>query len=331
MTAPVLSVQDLRVSYRTPAGDLPAVDGVSFTLRAGEALGLVGESGAGKSSMAPALMRLLPRPDVSALEGQIALEGHDLLAMDAEAFRREVRWRKMAMVFQGAQEAFNPVLRIGDQVSEPMVVLGGVSKAVARQEALRLLEVVRLPAEVLQRYPHELSGGMKQRAVIAMALALKPKLLILDEPTSALDVTIQAQIMDQLKDLKQELGLAMLFITHDIALASDICDTIGVMYAGKLTELGPADAVLTKPQHPYTRLLLASLPRLHQESPPQFIPGSPPDLRMPPSGCRFHPRCPQVFGRCSQEEPPLLAVGQSHHSRCWLAGLPESPPREGFG
>ncbi|MBI4313021.1 MAG: ABC transporter ATP-binding protein [Chloroflexi bacterium] len=326
MTHPLLRVQDLRVSYRTPAGDLPAVDGVSFSLAQGQALGLVGESGAGKSTIALALMRLLPR-NVAQLEGEVELEGAALLSLPDEAFRREVRWRKIAMVFQAAQEAFNPVLRIGDQVTEPMIVLGGMSKAEARAEALRLLDLVRLPGEVFQRYPHELSGGMKQRAVIAMALALKPKLLLLDEPTSALDVTVQAQIMDQLKDLKRDLGLSVIFITHDIALASDICDTLGVMYAGKLAELGPAEAVLARPQHPYTRLLLASLPRLAQERPPQFIPGIPPDLRAPPSGCRFHPRCPQAFERCSREEPPLLAVGEGHTSRCWLAEGPGSSRR----
>jgi len=318
MSEPVLAVTDLRVAYHTPGGDLPAVDGVSFALAAGEALGLVGESGAGKSSMALALMRLPPR-NTAGVSGRVELDGADVGIMDDETFRREVRWRKMAMVFQGAQEAFNPVLRTGDQIMEPMQVLGGMSKEAAKAEALRLLAAVRLPAEVLQRYPHELSGGMKQRAVIAMALALKPKLLLLDEPTSALDVTIQAQIMDQLKDLKQDMGLAMLFITHDIALASDLCDTVGVMYAGKLVELGPADDVLPRPQHPYTRLLIASLPRLRADAPPQFIPGSPPDLRAPPSGCRFHPRCPQVFGRCAREEPLLLSVGDGHHSRCWLA------------
>ncbi|MBI4197860.1 MAG: ABC transporter ATP-binding protein, partial [Chloroflexi bacterium] len=172
---------------------------------------------------------------------------------------------------------------------------------------------------VYQRYPHELSGGMKQRAVMAMALVLKPQLLLLDEPTSALDVTVQAQIMDQLKELKRDMGLSIIFITHDVAIASDLCDRLAVMYAGKLAEIGPSEAVLTRPQHPYTRLLLASLPRLHQDAPPQFIPGSPPDLRAPPSGCRFHPRCPQAFARCPLEEPGLIQVGEGHDSRCWLA------------
>ncbi|MBI4339382.1 MAG: ABC transporter ATP-binding protein [Chloroflexi bacterium] len=325
MEQAILNVKNLRVAYRTPSGPLAAVDGVSFSLAAGEALGLVGESGAGKSSLALALMRLLPRN--AALEGQVELEGVDLLALDEEAFRREVRWRRIAMVFQGAQEALNPVVKVGEQVVEPLLLQGGVSKGEAQKEAARLLEVVRLPAEVYGRYPHELSGGMKQRVLISMALVLKPRLLILDEPTSALDVTVQAQIMDQLKDLKRELGLAAVFITHDIALASDLCDTLGVMYAGKLAELGPAEAVLTRPHNPYTRLLLASIPRLGQEGQPGFIPGSPPDMTAPPSGCRFHPRCPRVFGRCSREEPPLLPVGEGHYSRCWLAELPGASRR----
>jgi oligopeptide/dipeptide ABC transporter ATP-binding protein len=266
------------------------------------------------------------------LDGRAELEGVDLLGMSDEAFRREVRWRKMAMVFQGAQESFNPVLRVGDQIAEPLVVLGGASKGEARREAVRLLDVVRLPAEVYQRYPHELSGGMKQRAVLAMALVLKPQLLLLDEPTSALDVTVQAQIMDQLKELKRDMGLSIIFITHDVAIASDLCDRLAVMYAGKLAEVGPSEAVLTRPQHPYTRLLLASLPRLHHDAPPQFIPGSPPDLRAPPSGCRFHPRCPQAFARCPLEEPPLLAAGEGHDSRCWLAAeKPVPSPLGGEG
>ncbi|MDO8750547.1 MAG: ABC transporter ATP-binding protein, partial [Dehalococcoidia bacterium] len=188
----------------------------------------------------------------------------------------------------------------------------------AAREARRLLEVVRLPLEVYERYPHELSGGMKQRVLIAMALILQPKLLILDEPTSALDVTVQAQIMDQLKELKKALTLTILFITHDIALASDVCDTIGVMYAGQIAELGPAERVLRSPSHPYTRLLLASIPRLHQEEQPGFIPGSPPDMVSLPSGCRFHPRCPFVFQRCIAEEPSLLTVAPEHQARCWL-------------
>ncbi len=317
-SAPTLRITDLRVSYQTPAGVLAAVDGLSLSVEAGEALGLVGESGAGKSTLALALMRILPR-NVALNEGLVELEGVDCATLDDDAFRKEVRWRKISMVFQGAVESLNPVTRVGQQVVEPLLLTGQVSKQEAIQEAHRLFELVRLPKEVYDRYPHELSGGMKQRVLMAMALILKPPLLILDEPTSALDVTIQAQIMDQLKDLKRELNLTIIFITHDVALASDLCDTIGVMYAGRMVELGPADSVLRKPEHPYTQLLLASIPRLHQEEQPQFIPGSPPDMVAPPSGCRFHPRCPQAFQRCPLEEPMLLTAGPAHQSRCWLA------------
>lgn len=316
-SAPLLQVTDLRLSYLTPAGVLPAVDGVSFSVHMGEALGLVGESGAGKSSLALALMRLLPR-NVARHQGVVALDGVNCATLDDDTFRRQVRWRRIAMVFQGAVESLNPVLRAGDQVIEPLLLQGQVSRQEAVQEAHRLLGLVRLPPEVYDRYPHELSGGMKQRILIAMALILKPKLLILDEPTSALDVTVQAQIMDQLKGLKRDMNLGVIFITHDIALASDLCDAIGVMYAGKIAELGPAEAVLRRPEHPYTRLLLASIPRLHQEEQPQFIPGSPPDMVAPPSGCRFHPRCPFAFERCPVEEPPLLGAGHGHQARCWL-------------
>ena len=313
----LLRVSDLRLSYRTDRGILPAVDGVSFNVQTGEALGLVGESGAGKSSLALALMRVLPR-NVAQSQGTVELEGVDCAALDDETFRREVRWRKIDMVFQGAMEALNPVVRVGEQVIEPLLTQGRGNRKEAAREAHRLLEVVRLPREVYDRYPHELSGGMKQRVLMAMALILQPKLLILDEPTSALDVTVQAQIMDQLKELKKELTLTILFITHDIALASDVCDTIGVMYAGKIAELGPADRVLRGPAHPYTRLLLASVPRLHQQERPGFIPGSPPDMLNLPTGCAFHPRCPFVFQRCIGEAPPLLAAGQNHQARCWL-------------
>ncbi len=316
-TKPLLKVTDLHLFYNSPAGVVRAVDGVSYSVAAGGALGLVGESGAGKSSLALGLMRVLPR-NVARHDGTVELDGTSCLELDEEAFRREVRWRKLAMVFQGAMESLNPVVRVGPQVIEPLMLQSNVSKSQATREGLRLLDIVRLPKEVFQRYPHELSGGMKQRVLIAMALILGPKMVILDEPTSALDVTVQAQIMNQLKELKRDLGLGVIFITHDIALASDLCDTIGVMYAGKLVELGPADEVLLRPRHPYTQLLLASIPRLHQAEQPHYIPGTPPDMTDLPSGCRFQPRCPYAFERCSVEEPPLLGAGAGHEARCLL-------------
>ena len=201
---------------------------------------------------------------------------------------------------------------------EPLLLEPRVSKEEATREGLRLLEMVQLPGALFNRYPHELSGGMKQRVLIAMALILKPQLVILDEPTSALDVTVQAQVMNLLKDLKREMGLGIIFITHDIALASDLCETIGVMYAGKLAEIGPADEVLLRPKHPYTQLLLSSIPMLDREEKPQFIPGSPPDPAALPAGCHFHPRCPHTFDRCRKEEPKLMPAGTAHVARCWL-------------
>jgi oligopeptide/dipeptide ABC transporter ATP-binding protein len=317
MTTPLLQVKDLVLHYRSASGVVQAVDGVTFSLQKGQALGLVGESGAGKSSLGLALMRVLPR-NVARFDGQVLLDGIDSFSLSDEAFRRQVRWKKIAMVFQGAMDSFNPVARVGQQAVEPMLLNGAMSKDAARDEALRLLNLVGLPAETYQRYPHELSGGMKQRALIAMALSLNPALAILDEPTSALDTSVQAQIMNLLKDLKKKVGLSYIFITHDIALASDLCDTVAVMYAGQIVEMGPVEQVLSRPQHPYTQKLLASIPRLDQESLPDFIPGAPPDMTAPPSGCRFHPRCPLGYDRCMMEAPGLLNVAADHQARCWL-------------
>jgi len=311
-----LEVKDLRVYYHGPEGMVRAVDGVSFRLEAGTALGLVGESGSGKSSLALALMRLLPR-NVALLSGEVYLDGLDCLRLSEGEFRSRVRWGRISMVFQGALESFNPVLRVGEQIIEPLLE-AGVERREAEARGRALLEAVRLAPEVFRRYPHELSGGMKQRALIAMALVRRPQFLILDEPTSALDVIVQAEVMNLLKRLKREFDLGTLFITHDIALSSDLCDRIGVMYAGEIVELGEAEAVLLHPAHPYTRKLLASIPRLGEEREPEFIPGSPPDLSRPPPGCRFHPRCSLALPRCGEEAPPPFFVGGSM-VRCWLA------------
>jgi oligopeptide/dipeptide ABC transporter ATP-binding protein len=312
----LLEVRDLVVHYETPKGPVRAVDGVSFGVEGpGEAVGIIGESGSGKSSLAIALMRVLPR-NGRVVGGQVLFEGRDLITMPEETLRREVRWKGIAMVFQSAMQSLNPVLRVGDQVAE-RVVHEGVPKAEAARQVAELLERVGLPRGTDQRYPHELSGGMKQRVAIAMALTLKPSLLILDEPTSALDVSIQAQIMNLLKELKWEAGISMLFITHDLALASDLCDRVAVAYAGQLREYGTADDVVADPRDPYTQRLLASLPSLHGDGQPTFLPGSPPDLRNPPEGCRFLPRCPLAFEKCV-EPPPFREVATGHSSRCWL-------------
>ena len=313
----LLEVQDLKLHYRTDRGPVRAVDGATFSVEEGQALGVVGESGSGKSSLALALLRVLPR-NVQLYEGSVRMEGVDVMSLRAEEFRQTFRWKKMSMVFQGAMHALNPVLRVGHQVAEPLLIDGGMPKRKVYERVHELLEKVGLPGEVFQRYPHELSGGMKQRVVIAMALVQYPKLVVLDEPTSALDVSIQAQITNLLKQLKQELGLSFIFITHDIALASDVCDHLAVIYGGQVVELGSIEEVLANPQHPYTEKLLASLPRLQSDDPPEFIPGQPPDLVSPPKGCRFHPRCPYAFEPCSHREPSYFATGPGHWSRCWL-------------
>lgn len=314
---PFLDVRDLTLHYATPKGPVRAVDRVSFAIeQTGEAVAVVGESGSGKTSLAAAIMRLLPA-NLAAYTGQVILDGRDLMQLDKEDFRKSVRWREIAMVPQGALNTLNPVMRIGRQVIERPLLERLMTKEAALARAQSLLEMVGLPKEVLDRYPHELSGGMKQRVAIAMALVMSPKLLILDEPTSALDVSVQAQVMNLLKALKRDQGLTMLFITHDIALASDLCNRIVVAYGGEHVESGPADAVLLRPQHPYTERLIASIPKLKEAAQPEFLPGAPPDLIAPPSGCRFAPRCPRAFAACAAP-PPAVAVGQGHTARCWL-------------
>lgn len=314
---PLLTVKGLELHYRTSRGSLRAVDKTSFSLEKGEALGLVGESGSGKSSLGAALLRMLPN-NVALYQGSVIFDGMDVMELSNEQFRRQIRWKTLSMVFQGAMNALNPVLKVGPQIGETLVQEGAFSKADVQSTVEDLLELVGLPKEVFRRYPHELSGGMKQRAVIAMALLHNPALVILDEPTSALDVSLQAQITNLLKRLKRDLNLSLIFITHDIALASDLCDHIGVVYGGQLVELGSIEKVLEEPQHPYTQKLLASLPRLFSDSVPEFIPGTPPDLVEPPSGCRFHPRCPYVFDQCSKEAPTLYEIGPQQSVRCWL-------------
>jgi len=315
----LLQVEDLKLHYKTLRGDVRAVEDVSFSIEKGETLGLVGESGCGKTSTVTAITRVLPK-NVEALDGRVILMGEDITKLPEELFRKEVRWKKISMVFQGAMNSLNPVIRVGDQVAEPVLLHEESTKSQARERVTDLLEIIGLPKEFYRRYPHELSGGMKQRIIIAMALILNPSLVILDEPTSALDVSIQAQIMNLLKSLKRKLGISMIFITHDIALASDLSDKFAVMYAGNVVEVGTAEQVLTNALHPYTQLLLASTPRLRQDVVPSYVPGAPPDLVVPPTGCRFHPRCPKTFDRCPREVPIDFEPEPGHRVRCWLHG-----------
>jgi peptide/nickel transport system ATP-binding protein len=316
----ILRVEELRVYYSTPKGYVRAVDDVSFSLHRGGSLAVVGESGSGKTTLGLTLMRALPR-NANIVSGRIFLNDEDTLSLSAEEFRKKYSWSVISMVFQGAMNSLNPVLKVGEQVAEPLIYKGGLTREEAKKVAEEFIELVGMPREFYNRYPHELSGGMRQRIVIAMALVMKPQILILDEPTSALDVTIQAQIINLVKDLIDSLKLSVVFITHDVALASDVSDRIAVMYGGQIVELGLLEQVLGDyPIHPYTEKLLASLPRLRGDNVPEFIPGRPPDLASPPPGCRFHPRCPYAFDKCRVEDPPLFRQDSGHLVKCWLRG-----------
>ncbi|MEM1952124.1 MAG: ABC transporter ATP-binding protein [Candidatus Caldarchaeum sp.] len=312
----MLEVEELKLYYGMKGNIVRAVDGVSFKVGDGETLGLVGESGCGKTSTGLALMRMLPG-NVVHFSGRIVLDGVEISSMDHQRFVSEIRWRKVSMVFQGAMNSFNPVLKIGVQVAEPLVVKANMKLEEALKTVKKLFTAVGLPEETVHRYPHELSGGMKQRVMIAMALVLDPRLIILDEPTSALDVSVQTQVINLLKRLKKELNLSMIFITHDLALVSDIADSIAVMYAGQVVEFGESDTVFVNPLHPYTQKLIKAIPRITGPKTLEYIPGMPPNLANPPPGCRFHPRCPYVFERCRTSEPPTVKLPNSM-AKCWL-------------
>ncbi|MDR7426426.1 MAG: ABC transporter ATP-binding protein [Armatimonadota bacterium] len=313
----VLTVEELRLHFRTTKGPVQAVDDVSLTLRRGRTLVVVGESGCGKSSLARAILRLLPR-NVHTYSGRIRLNGSDVMAFPEERFRREVRWVRLALVPQGAMNALNPVLRVGEQVAEPLVVHGRAgSPAEARRSAAEIFRQVGVPLDFLDRYPFELSGGMRQRVAIAMALVTLPDVVLLDEPTSALDVLTQANIMNVLKAIKRDMGTSFILITHDIATSSEIADDAAVMYAGQIVEASQAAQFYREPLHPYSRALMASVPTLRQTKALGFIPGRPPSLIGPPPGCRFADRCPARFSRCNQE-PPLLTVEGQRQVKCWL-------------
>jgi peptide/nickel transport system ATP-binding protein len=314
--APLLEIEDLRMSYATERGLVRAVDGVNLEVRRHEALVVLGESGCGKSSLAKALMRTLPR-NARPPTGQVRLGGVDVMAYPEERFRREVRWVRIAMVMQAAMNALNPVVRVGDQVAEPLRIHRGWSRRKAAARAAEAFAEVGIAADFLQRYPHELSGGMRQRAVLAMALVTEPDLIILDEPTSALDVLTQAAIMNVLKRIKRTRGTSFILITHDVATSSELADRVALMYAGQIVEEASAAEFFSDPAHPYSQMLMASVPRLHQRTRPESIPGRPPSLLEPPAGCRFADRCPQRFARCD-EDPPGFHPGERHRVHCWL-------------
>ncbi len=318
-----LDVKNLKVQFFTREGVVYAVDEISFSLKKGETLGLVGESGCGKTTTMMALMNMVPNPG-RIVNGEILVEGQNIVPLPETDLRRQIRWVKLAMVFQGAMNCLTPVYTIGRQMMETLQEHQKMPLDEANTRIASYLNLVGLSRDIVNRYPHELSGGMKQRVVIATALFLQPQIVICDEPTTALDVVVQAQILNLMKDLKHRLGLSMIFITHDLATEAEIADRIVIMYAGKILEIGTNQQIYGElgPAHPYTQKLLAATPRLHEKIEElAFIPGVPPDLVAPPSGCRFHPRCSMVIGeKCKQDIPPLFDLGDGHVSACWRNG-----------
>jgi peptide/nickel transport system ATP-binding protein len=292
-----------------------AVDGVDFSLDFHKAVVILGESGCGKTSLAKAILRLLPR-NVAQYSGKVWLNGTDVMALNDEEYRQNVRWVGMSMVPQAAMNALNPVIRVGDQVAEPAMIHLGMKKEEALNLAKQMFQHVGVSEDFLVRYPFELSGGMRQRVAIAMALVTSPNLIVLDEPTSALDLLTQANIFNVLKRIKKELGTSFILITHDIATSSELADEVAIMYAGQIVEEGPAKKFFPAPLHPYAHMLMASVPRLRADQDPEFITGQPPSLINLPTNCRFAPRCPKRFAKCDQEPPVMEKDGRK--VKCWL-------------
>ena len=332
--APLLELSGLRTVFETEAGVVRAVDGVSFRLMRGATLGIVGESGSGKSVMSLSILRLLPSPPGKIVAGEMVFEGRDLRAL-SEPQMRELRGKAIAMVFQEPMTSLNPVYTIGRQIGEVLRLHEGLSKPTARARSIELLKLVGIPAPErrIDSYPHELSGGMRQRVMIAMAIACRPKLLIADEPTTALDVTIQAQILDLLARLRGELGMGIMLITHDLGIVSEFADDVMVMYAGAVVEHAPKAALFEAPLHPYTKGLLASVPGATVPPPTdpgasgkrrlRTIEGMVPDLAQLPPGCRFRQRCPEAIARCAESEPPLLELRVGRRAACFVAAARE--------
>jgi oligopeptide/dipeptide ABC transporter ATP-binding protein len=311
----LLRLEDLRLYFRTSKGVVKAVDDVSFELGYKEAVVILGESGCGKTTLAKAVLRLLPR-NVDTYSGRVYLADSETMGMGDEEFRQGVRWVKMSLVPQAAMNSLNPVLKVGDQVAEPMIIHMGADKASALDAAKKMFAHVGVPQDFLNRYAFELSGGMRQRVAIAMALVTTPLLVVLDEPTSALDVLTQANIMNVLKRIKKEFEVSFILITHDIATSSELADRVAVMYAGQIVEVGDAERFFKSPLHPYSQKLMASVPRLHGDKEPEFIVGQPPSLLDLPSGCRFAERCSFRFEKCV-EDPPVIKK-DDRIVKCWL-------------
>ena len=316
----ILEIKNLHTYFYTDSGVIKSVDGVDIELREGTTLGIVGESGSGKSVTALSVMGLLMGTTGKVAEGEILFEGRDLTKLDDEE-RRKMRGEKISMIFQEPMTSLNPVMKIGDQITECILMHNNISKQEAWDKAVEMLKLTGVPRveRMMKEYPFQLSGGQRQRVMIAMALVCKPKILIADEPTTALDVTIQAQILDLMENLKQKTGTSILFITHDLGVVAEVCDDVVVMYSGRVVEKGDVRSIFVSPSHPYTRGLLASIPKLGECAEElESIPGNVPNPKYMPQGCKFAPRCSCAFDKCREEEPGFYDVGEGHMSRCWL-------------
>jgi len=314
----LLNVQNLKTYYTTRRGTVKAVDGVGIKIDKGDSLGLAGESGCGKTTIALSIMRLLP-PNGQVTAGKAFFEGVDILRIEEERFRREFRWKRMSMIFQGAMNALNPVFRVGDQIVQAILTHEDISKESAWERVENLFSLVGINSNRARDYPHEFSGGMKQRAMIAMALACKPEFVVADEPVTALDVIVQAQILELMRNLREKLGLSMIMITHDLSVIADTCNKAAIMYAGKIVEQADIIKLFKYPEHPYSQGLLANYPSIKGEK-KKFKPitGRPPQLISPPTGCRFHPRCPYAEEICRKEVPELIEIERGHYVACHM-------------
>jgi oligopeptide/dipeptide ABC transporter ATP-binding protein len=322
MTGPLLTIRNLETHFFSAGKVVRALDGISFEILEGEVFGLVGETGCGKSVTALSILRLIPFPPGKIVEGSIRFKDRDILSLPPDQMRA-FRGKEISMIFQEPMTSLNPVFRIGDQMREVIMLHQRLGKTAAWEEAVQMLERVRIPdaRKVARQYPHQLSGGMRQRVMIAMELSCRPALLIADEPTTALDVTIQAQILRLLKEMKKEMGTSILLITHDLGVVAEMCDRVAVMYAGSIAEQAEANEIFERPKHPYTQGLWGAIPLIDQEKESlAVIPGTVPDLGRLPQGCKFHPRCPHRFEPCDGERPPMMEVSPGHHAACYLYG-----------
>ena len=317
----VLDVQDLTTYYATDRGPVRAVEGVSFQLEEGEAMGLAGESGCGKTTVALSLLKILPT-NGRIVEGKILLNGTDIVPLSESDMRKKIRWKKLSMIFQGAMNALNPLYKVGDQIAEAITLHEpDVTRKEAKERTSKLLEMVGVDPSRIDNYPYEFSGGMKQRALIAMSLACNPAVVLADEPGTALDVIVQAQVLRLMKELKERLNLSIIMIAHDLSMIAEVCQKISIMYAGYLVEYGDIVKIFKEPAHPYTKALIEAFPSIVAEKQEMVsIPGFPPDLLHPPSGCRFHPRCKIAKDVCKKEIPELREISKGHFASCHLVG-----------